>query len=47
MTLFAKLATSDITKSPLAPLTKGDIAQQGRFPLFEKEGSGEILDRVI
>ena len=32
-------------KIPLnPPLSKGDVSRAGRFPLFEKEGLGEIFD---
>jgi hypothetical protein len=45
--IFASLPTlfSFPTKSPLIPLLpKGDFGRREKFPLFEKEGQGEICD---
>jgi hypothetical protein len=29
------------------PFTKGEFMQKGAFPLFEKEGSGALLSKII
>jgi hypothetical protein len=41
-----KLYSPFAKKIPLnPPFSKGEFAQRGAFPLFEKEGQGEILDK--
>ena len=41
MTVLYELAT---TRNPMRPpFSKGDIEQPAKFPLFEKEGLGEIF----
>ena len=45
MTVLYELAT---TRNPMRPpFSKGDIEQPAKFPLFEKEGLGEIFELSV
>jgi hypothetical protein len=44
--VFVKLYSPFARKIPLnPPFSKGEINHDNYFPLFEKEGPGEILDK--
>jgi hypothetical protein len=42
------MATVEVAPNPpLSPFSKGGFCQGNQFPLFEKEGSGEILEAAM